>query len=629
MQSVLRSLRGRILLGYFILVIIIASVGMWAAINFAHLNRVLTDVTRENYVSVLAAENMVAAIERQDSAELLLLLGEVRGGVDIYQIGKREFADWLLKEKRNITLPNEGSLVRRIERDYRRYDSRYATLHGLILAGKTGEARRLYLMEIDPLFRGIRHDLQDLLLMNHQALMDGNQRSKRSAWRATVSTVVVASAAIVLAILFGLGISGAVVRPTVRLTEAVRRIRAGNLQGGLEVTSTDEIGELALEFNSMVLRLRAYEEALTGKVAAEQQKALTIIEAIDDGVLLTDWHHRVVMLNPAAEIILGVASAEAMGRDICEVTKQPILRRMIDEALANGKASHNRTIVTESGESRRFYDAEVVPLKAERESRRNEGNLGMVVLLKDVSYFKRIEKLKSDFLSDVSHEIRTPLTSITMGVGLLRESKTLASLARERDLLAMVSTEAERLTSLVEELLLLSRLESGKTRLNLKETDLSLLIERTSAAFRPQAESKGIELRTEIDRGLPHILTDQDKLQSVVSNLITNALRYTPKGGSVAIGADRHGDGCRISVSDTGPGIPSSAAEKIFDRFFQLEDRPGGQMGLGLPISKAIVEAHGGKIWIESEPKKGTVFRFTLPGRIPAGEGDKKEGEGL
>ncbi|MGE5599724.1 MAG: sensor histidine kinase, partial [Bacteroidota bacterium] len=311
-------------------------------------------------------------------------------------------------------------------------------------------------------------------------------------------------------------------------------------------------------------------------------------------------------------------SGAAMGKDIAEVTRQPVLHEMIETALETGRAPHNRTVVIESAEKRRFYDAEVVPLKTDREGRRSDGVLGMVVLLKDVSYFKRVEKLKSDFLSDVSHEIRTPLTSITMGVGMLRESKSLAAMERESGLLAMVSMEAERLTKLVEELLLLSRLESGKIQLNLAETELPGLVERASAPFRPQAESKRIDLRTEIEEHLPSVLADPDKLHSVVSNLIANALRYTPEGGCIIIRASRRGNGFGISVADTGPGIPQTVRERIFDRFSQLEDRPGGQAGLGLAISKALVEAHGGKIWLESEPGKGSTFHFTIPGRHTA-----------
>ena len=295
------GLRGKILLGYLVLLLVLAVVGGWSIYNFAHLNKVLTEITRENYVSVLAVERMVGAIERQDSAALLMLLGEVKGGAEIYRIGHKDFLEWLDQEERNITLPGEGGEVAAIKRDYAEYTVLLQSLHDLVVRGKHSEARSHYLTRIDPLFKDIRVRLDTLLEMNHRALLAGNERSRLSAWRATASTLTVTAFSILLGILLGLGVSSAIVKPTRILTEAARRIRAGNLDTHVHVDSSDEIGELAQEFNSMVTRLRAYELSMTGKVVAEQQKALSIVRAMDDGVLLTDGRGRLVMINPAAE----------------------------------------------------------------------------------------------------------------------------------------------------------------------------------------------------------------------------------------------------------------------------------------------------------------------------------------
>ena len=618
-----QSLRGKILAGYLALVTITAAVGIWAIYNFAKLNQVLAAVTKENYISVLAAENMIGAIERQDSAELLILLGEIRGGNDIYQMGQAEFGQWLDQEKRNITLPNEGTVVRQLTADYLAYDGLSRRLHDLAVAGNQSGARRLYLAEVEPLFKRIRSQLQSLLAMNNQALMDGNQRSKQSAWRAAVSTAVVATVAIMLGAFFGLGLSGAVVRPTIRLTEAVRRLREGNLGEEVAVTSRDEIGELAREFNSMVSRLRAYEEALTDKVVAEQQKALAIVRAVDDGIVLTDEERRVQMLNPAAENILKLAGQEAIGRTADQVLKQPVVDTMIETAIRTGEMPHNRTVVLEGNGRERFYDVEVVPLET-KEARTRRGTAvgvsGTAVLLKDVSYFKRLEKAKSDFLSDVSHEIRTPLTSIAMGIGLLQESGALAALERERNLLGTVKEETARLSALVEELLELSRLESGRSQLRIEEVPFPPLLNLAVDALRPQAEAQGVDLVVEVRDNLPKVRLDPDKIRSVLGNLLTNALRYTPAGGRVGVKADLQAEDLTVSVSDNGPGIPPEAREKIFDRFYQIPERPGGQAGLGLTITKTIVQTHGGRIWVDSQAGSGATFSFAIPVAGPKNE---------
>lgn len=614
-----RSLRMKILVGYLILVTIIACVGVWAVYNFVHLNRLLTDITSENYISVLAVENMVGALERQDSAELLLLLGEVRAGGDLYRTRRGDFLAWLTREENNITLPGEGRVVRRIRTDYMKYDELFGRLNDLVLAEQNDRARQLYLAQITPLFTDMRTQLQKLLEMNNQALMQGNNYSTRMARRATVSTVLVAVLAVIVGVLFGLGVSAAVVRPTVHLTEAVRRIREGNLDERVTIKSSDEIGEMAKEFNSMLSRLRAYEEAMRGKIIAEQEKALTIIKAIDDGVILTNDRQEVVMINPATEAIFGRSSREVVGRDLFDVTEQPEIVSMVSKALESGHAPHNRTVIKEVDGEERFFDVEVVPLQLATPETRDEAaadasrTSGAAILLKDVTYFKRLEKMKSDFLSDVSHEIRTPLTSISMGIGLLRESKNLAELEREAELLGIVEDETERLATLVDELLELSRFESGRARLEFQKVPFGFFLERATAPFLPQAESQNVELRTDVVGGLPEVRMDPDKVQSVIANLLTNALRYTPTGGKIEVKVFVRNEEVGVSVSDTGPGIPAEFKEKVFDRFFQMKGRPGGKAGLGLPISKAIVEAHGGRIWVESEEGKGSTFTFTLP----------------
>lgn len=609
------SLRSKILFGYMVLVVVIAVVGVWAIYNFAHINGVLNRVTRENYISVLAAENMVGAIERQDSAELLLLLGETRSATEIYQIGENEFRSWLAQEEQNITLPTEGDVVKKITADHDKYDRQFLHLHALALSGRVDEAHQLYLTETEPLFKEIRGQLNDLLQMNHQALMEGNERSRRTAFRATVSTAGVAALAVILAVLLGLGVSRAVVQPTVRLTRAVRRLRTGDLNETVEVASSDEIGELAREFNNLVSRLRVYEETMNDRVAAEQQKALTVITAIDDGVILVDAEQHIVLLNPAAQVILGLDGREAIGQSLSELKGQPQLAGITNDVIRTGKALHNTVMLDVDGENR-FFDAEFVPLRLEPPSHWDGAEArvsGTAILLKDVSHFKRLDKMKSDFLSDISHEIRTPLTSISMGIGLLRESKTLSSMDREKELLDTVDGEVARLTSLVGELLELSRLESSRVRLDLQEVPLRELLERSVNSFEPQAEKQQINLRLDMEPGLPNAVVDPNRIQSAIGNLVSNALRYTPSGGDVTVSAKVSDGELRVSVADMGPGIPAESQERVFDRFYQIKGRPGGQAGLGLPICKAIVEAHGGKISVESGPERGSTFSFVIP----------------
>lgn len=213
----------------------------------------------------------------------------------------------------------------------------------------------------------------------------------------------------------------------------------------------------------------------------------------------------------------------------------------------------------------------------------------------------------------VSHEFRTPLTSITMGVGLLQESNVIPAGSREAELLGAVAEESDRLTRLVGELLDLSRMEAGKMEFAFDAVPSGTLLERSAGPFRVQAEEKGITLSVSLTGAEPTVEAAGDKVTWVLTNLISNALRYTPAGGSITLTAERRGEVAVLQVADTGAGIPPDAQKRLFEKFFQVPGRPGGGAGLGLAISREIVRAHGGHIWVDSQVGLGSRFQFTLP----------------
>jgi PAS domain S-box-containing protein len=583
--------------------IIIISVGGWSIYNFISLNNVLAKITKENYISVLAAENMIGSIERQDSAELIMLVGEISRGREIYRMANEEFRRWLELEESNITLPNEGNVVNEIKNNYLKYERLFSKLSSLLENRRNNDAHGLYFGNIEDLFRNTRSRLQDLLGMNNEALLGGNSISRTTARKAAISTIAVVAAAIILSIILSLGISNTITNPLIDLMIAVKRIRGGNLNEKVEIDSPDEIGELAKEFNDMVSEIRSYQEAISAKALAEQQKALTIIKVSKDGIIVTDEKGKVIMMNPASEYIFGLKNDEAIGKDIIELTGQPDIDDMVKEVLKDKKSPHNRTILLYIDNKKHFFDIEVIALPS----------TGAVILLKDVTYFKNLEKVKADFLSDVSHEIRTPLTSITLGIGLLKDSERLIEMSRERELIKMLGEQTNRLNRLVDQLLEMSRLETGKVQLKLQNIPFQEFITQIVTSFKPQAEIKKVHLEVEFTNEIPILRIDPDRINSVLSNLIYNSLRYTPSGGIIRVTVSREDEKVKVSVSDTGPGIPPELRDKIFERFFQIKGRPVGEFGLGLAISRAIVEAHGGKIWMDSKEGGGSVFSFVLP----------------
>lgn len=603
----LRSLRRKIIASHLVLVIILIGAGAWGVVNFIRLNGVIQSVTEENYRSVIAAENMVAALERQDSAELLFLLGETGRAQEIFQTGQTDFTIWFGRAEDNITIREEIGIIASIRKEYQDY----LKLWELLQSEPLDHAKALYKDEAQHHFLLVRGLCAELLRVNHEALVQGNYQAATASQIAVWSTVAVTGAAAVFALGLATSLSDRIVRPTERLTESVRRIGEGAPREVLPVTSGDEIGELTAEFNRMNERLRAFEESNLGQLLTERRKSEVILKSMIDPVFVMDRDMRIVMVNRAAEQAFGVREEAMLGRHFLEATGRSDIVSLIHLAREPGareSGAQQPSIGLKVGGEEHFYSVEAAPLTGVG------GTLvGSVVILKDVTYYKQIDRLKSEFVSTASHEFRTPLTAITMGAGLLRESPAIKPGSREAELLTVISEESDRLARLVNELLDLSRMEAGKMEFVLEPISAAALLERSVQPFQVQAGEKGIRLEVRLTGTEPAVTADGDKITWVLTNLVSNALRYTLTGGSVTLTAQKRGECVLFQVADTGIGIPQDAQKRLFERFFQVPGRPGGGAGLGLAISKEIVRAHGGHIWVNSQEGQGSCFQFTLP----------------
>jgi two-component system, NtrC family, sensor histidine kinase KinB len=241
---------------------------------------------------------------------------------------------------------------------------------------------------------------------------------------------------------------------------------------------------------------------------------------------------------------------------------------------------------------------------------------GVVTLLQDVTRFKDLDRMKSEFIATVSHELRTPLTSLSMGIDILSQGVVGAVNQRQRELLVAAKDDSERLRKLVKGLLDLSKLESGKYEMKKELVDFRRLVAEAVRPLRLPFEEKQIQLEFDVPERLPALFADPHQLIWVVTNLLSNALRFTDPGGSVQLTAKEEEDRLLVTVSDTGHGIPREHQEIVFDKFVQVKsptDTTPGSVGLGLAIAREVVEAHGGRIWLESTVGVGSTFFFTLP----------------
>lgn len=418
-----------------------------------------------------------------------------------------------------------------------------------------------------------------------------------------IATVLAALLAIAVTLL----VAGWITRPLDALRQRVNAVAAGRLDTAVEPAATREIGELGEAFNAMTARLRY--------LVAELEQSRVRLEAtlanLSDGVVITDTVGRILLINHAAGAIFGVSSDDAAGRDLVLVARDHDLATLLRDALATG-TSRNATI--EHGQRRLVLEASAQPLRGGHE------RLGLLAL-RDVTELRRLERLRRDFVANVSHELRTPLTSIKALVETL-VAGAVDDPAVVDDFLGRVVAEVDHLAGLVDELLDLARLESGRAVLHPETRDPATALGRAVERLRPQAERAGLTLTAEFFGTLPPVSADWTRIDQVVLNLVHNAIKFTPAGGAIDVGAEERGRILAVSVRDSGTGIAADELPRLFERFYKADKaRHSGGSGLGLAIAKHIVQAHDGAITAESELGHGTTITFTLPlGAAAVGE---------
>ena len=437
--------------------------------------------------------------------------------------------------------------------------------------------------------------------------------TKSVLWFTLISCLVVIAIALV--------VSQRIVRPIRQVTGAARAIGRGEFDQEIPVTGSNEVGILAEEFNSMRWNLKSAVEKLT----EEEKKMTAIVNSIAEGLILVDSSNRVLHINPAAERLLNL-SADSIDKDITEVIQNDELihifeedqRQILQHKPTDQSPSKNEGINLISEVTLARYNEKLV-LRIIASPFLNENGLilGTVYLFDDITREKEIDQMKSDFISLVSHELRTPLTSIIGFVSFILDGKAGAINDRQRNSLARVQRQSKRLAALINDLLDISRIESGRIQMDQKPISLLEIVTQRLEEIRPQADEKSIRLALTAPESVPKVLGDEARMGQVFTNLIGNAIKFTPDNGEVNVKVEADGNLLHVEVIDTGPGIPAEERQKIFDKFYQLSDistRQQGGSGLGLSITKSIVEAHGGRLWIDDGNQgNGSNFQFVLP----------------
>ncbi|CCO25331.1 ATP-binding protein [Maridesulfovibrio hydrothermalis] len=419
--------------------------------------------------------------------------------------------------------------------------------------------------------------------------------------------------------------------PLNQLTEYAKKLADHDFTADVEITSKDEIGLLAGTMKNMageLTTLIAGLERAVGNATSELQDTLTYMEVImdnlADGLLVVDINGKISLTNPALGELFNLTDEDVKGKDIESFFSDEMIRLF---NLVKG-CEHEVYSSEIKLPGRRTVKAVATPIHKWESDESEPICLGAIILVRDITYEKEVDNLKTDFISTVSHELRTPMTSILGFAKIIRkkldksifpicnapDKKTQKAITQVQDNIGIIVSEGQRLTELINDVLDIAKMESGKVDWRKVPVDMSEVLTTSMQTTTPLWQPKQLELIVDVEENLPTLYGDRDRILQVMVNLISNAVKFT-NSGSITCTARAHEGEILVSVSDTGSGISPEDQKKIFERFKQAGDTLTGKpkgTGLGLPICKQIVDHHGGRIWVDSKIGLGSSFHFTL-----------------
>jgi signal transduction histidine kinase len=607
------GLRSKIFLGFggLLLVLLIVSV-----LGETVMNRYSTAMQRtfkEDYQSAQSCEDLAHAVDHIDTTlQLHFWQGMPLDPAELEHW--REICDQQLDAQRNIaTLPGEKEITERLALRWEEYKRIYPRLLDIRIPAWLGRALPIQRFQQDEYARvglpkaiEVQAAAHELIDMNLGSMLSvhGRVRDMTRHFRVALHTLTLA--AFVMAVLFALLIGRFILRPIRVLTDSVRQIERGNLDLHVVVRSRDELGVLSAAVNAMAAQLNAYRQVDRDRLIRSERTTQLAIDSLPDAVIVLNPDGHIELANETAKRLFHLRPGSSVAGP-----ETPWLAELHQQILRTGHSSapsgYESTLQVEDAGETRFFLPRTVPITTEAQH-----PIGTTVVLADVTGLRRLDEMKNSLLSLVSHELKTPLTSIRMILHLITEQRVGPLSAKQQELLAAARDDAERLHNIVESLLDMARIESGRALMELHPVSPAILAARAADSLRGAFESQQVALSLGVPENLPPVSADATRICHVLINLLNNSLHHTPCGGHVQIWSRAADDWVEMGVTDDGGGIPRQHLSRVFEKFFRAPGQGASGSGLGLAIAKDIVEAHGGHIRAESVEGKGSTFAFTL-----------------
>jgi len=545
----------------FLLLLITGSVGIFYIVK---LKAEAKTVLQNNYESLSYCHAM--------QQQLNSLQTNFRQAVTLFEVA-------LQKQQNNITEKGEAKAT--------------ATLTDYFAKIKSGDTSRQNL-------QNIQSEIHNILALNMSAIESKNTKAQDTAGKALTIITALSVIVFLIALTFVVNFPSVVTNPINRLTEAIREIGNKNYNHRIHLNSKDEFGKLADAFNEMAERLEYFESSNLNKLMFEKSRAEAVINSLKDASIGIDKNNTVLFANQQALQLLGLSSAGIIGKPVNDISARNDLFRF----LINNLASTPFKIVVENKEN--YFIKEII--EVEQGDSKNK-----VIVLKNITSFKELDAAKTNFIATISHELKTPLASADFSLKLLEDDRTGQLSPEQKELVENLKQDNQRMLKILSELLNMTQVEAGRIQLNLKKVDPQTIIENAMQAVAGNSKEKEIVIKNTSNKALPAIEADADKTIWVLINFLTNAIKYSFNNSSIEVRASEQNESLVFSVKDYGSGIDAAYVPRLFERYFQVPGSKEKGTGLGLAISKEFVEAQEGKIWVESEPGKGSVFNFSLP----------------
>lgn len=409
--------------------------------------------------------------------------------------------------------------------------------------------------------------------------------------------------AVILTLVLGYMISLMISKPLREMSSVARQLAKGDFSKKAYIHSGDEIGDLAAALNYMSDEIK---NKMT-RISYEEAKIDAVISSMFEGVILTDEKGQILMMNPALRKLF-LVDAPPEGKRPIEIMRNNRVQDIVDKIIGEEKRiTTEETLTNLPGEKVIRINGAPVIRKGKME--------GAILVFHDITELRRLEKVRQDFVANVSHELRTPLSNIKGYAETLLHG-ALEDKINAKDFTSIIFRESDRLAKLLDDLLDLSKIESGKMKIVFMPTNLGNALTRVFEILKKSADDKRIKIEMAVPKDIPKVLADESRLTQVMLNLLDNAIKFTPENGSIKISASKTDGFVRTDINDTGVGIPDKDLPRIFERFYRVDkahSRELGGTGLGLSIVKHIVQSHGGDVWVKSALGEGSTFSFTIP----------------